>query len=56
MGGTAKHGASVHVRVMTVDDIDGVLGACLSNPDVVPEQTRFSVSVSFGLTITRTGS
>ena len=25
MGDTAKHGASVHVRAMTVDDIDGVL-------------------------------
>jgi len=32
------------------------LGACLSNPDVVPERARFSVLFSFGSTITRTHS
>jgi len=32
------------------------LGACLSNPDVVPERARFPISTSFGSTITRTYS
>jgi uncharacterized caspase-like protein len=36
--------------------MDRYLGACLSNPDVVPERARFSVLFSFGSTITRTHS
>jgi 7-alpha-hydroxysteroid dehydrogenase len=55
MGLSAYAAAKAAVNSFTLT-LAWELGACLSNPDVVPERARFSVLFSFGSTITRTHS